>query len=78
MVLAHALVQTEVCRAVAITQEIGALPGVVSAKSMTGRYDIIVQAASATVDELGRLLVTQVQAEPGVARTAARTGLDRG
>ncbi len=76
--LAYILVQTEVGRAAAVTREIAALPGVVSAESVTGPYDVIVRAESESVDELGRLVVANVQTVPGITRTVACTVVDLG
>lgn len=69
MVQAYILVQTEVGKAAAVANEIGALPGVVSAEDVTGPYDVIVRAEADDVDELGRLVVARVQNVNGITRT---------
>ena len=76
--LAYILVQTEVGRAADVTNAIAGLPGVVSAESVTGPYDVIVRAQAETVDDLGRLVVAQVQTVPGITRTVACTVVDLG
>ena len=69
MVHAYILVQTEVGRAAAVAEEIGAIPGVDSAEDVTGPYDVIVRAHADDVNSLGRLVVAKVQAVLGITRT---------
>ncbi|MEV1011609.1 Lrp/AsnC ligand binding domain-containing protein [Streptomyces sp. NPDC049881] len=69
MVQAYILIQTEVGRASAVADVIAKMPGVVQADDVTGPYDVIVRAEAATVDELGRLVVAQVQRVAGITRT---------
>ncbi|GAA3024906.1 Lrp/AsnC ligand binding domain-containing protein [Kitasatospora albolonga] len=69
MVQAYILIQTEVGKATAVAQEIQKIQGVVSAEDVTGPYDVIVRAEAATIDELGRLVVAQVQQIEGITRT---------
>jgi DNA-binding Lrp family transcriptional regulator len=68
-VSAYVLIQTEVGKAAAVAAEIGGLPGVLTAEDVTGPYDVIVRAEAASVDELGKLVVANVQAVPGITRT---------
>jgi len=42
---------------------------VIAADDVTGPYDVIVRAEAANVDELGRLVVSALQAVPGITRT---------
>ncbi|MCX2967486.1 Lrp/AsnC ligand binding domain-containing protein [Streptomyces sp. TRM70308] len=69
MVQAYILVQTEVGKASAVAAVISELPGVVQADDVTGPYDVIVRAQAETVDELGRLVVAEVQRVDGITRT---------
>jgi len=66
---AYILIQTEVGKAAAVAREIAALPGVTIAEDVTGPYDVIVRAEAETVDELGRLVVANVQSVSGITRT---------
>jgi DNA-binding Lrp family transcriptional regulator len=66
---AYILIQTEVGKAAAVAREIGTLPGVTLAEDVTGPYDVIVRAEADTVDELGRLVVANVQSVTGITRT---------
>lgn len=69
VVQAYILVQTSVGKAADVAQAIGALQGVTLAEDVTGPYDVIVRAEAASVDELGALVVAQVQTVPGITRT---------
>ena len=66
---AYILIQTEVGKAAAVAQEIGELKGVTNAEDVTGPYDVIVRAEAGTMDELGKLVVANVQAVAGITRT---------
>ncbi len=69
MVQAYILVQTEVGKAADVATAIAEIPGVAQADDVTGPYDVIVRAEAENVDELGRLVVAQIQAVPGITRT---------
>jgi DNA-binding Lrp family transcriptional regulator len=66
---AYILIQTEVGKAAAVAEAIASLPGVTSAEDVTGPYDVIVRAEADTVDELGKLVVANVQGVSGITRT---------
>ena len=66
---AYILIQTEVGKAASVAREIGALHGVTNAEDVTGPYDVIVRAEADTMDELGKLVVANVQAVAGITRT---------
>jgi DNA-binding Lrp family transcriptional regulator len=66
---AYILIQTEVGKAASVAREISALPGVTNAEDVTGPYDVIVRAEADTMDELGKLVVANVQAVSGITRT---------
>lgn len=69
VVQAYILVQTTVGKAAEVAKAIAALQGVKLAEDVTGPYDVIVRAEAASVDELGALVVAQVQNVPGITRT---------
>jgi DNA-binding Lrp family transcriptional regulator len=69
MVQAYILIQTEVGKASAVAAEISGLAGVLAAEDVTGPYDVIVRAEADTMDNLGRLVVAQVQNVDGITRT---------
>ena len=66
---AYILIQTEVGKAAAVASAIAGLAGVTQAEDVTGPYDVIVRAEADTMDELGKLVVANVQAVPGITRT---------
>lgn len=68
-VQAYILVQTEVGKAADVATAIGAIDGVKLAEDVTGPYDVIVRAEGATMDELGALVLSQIQAVAGITRT---------
>ncbi len=69
MVQAYILVQTEVGKAADVAIAIALISGVTQADDVTGPYDVIVRAEAENVDDLGRLVVAQIQAVPGITRT---------
>jgi len=68
-VTAYVLIQTEVGKAANVAEQVGDIDGVVSAEDVTGPYDVIVCARSDSVDDLGRLVVSQIQQIEGITRT---------
>jgi DNA-binding Lrp family transcriptional regulator len=69
MVQAYILVQTEVGKAAEVAIAIGLISGVTQADDVTGPYDVIVRAEADNVDDLGRLVVAQIQGVAGITRT---------
>jgi DNA-binding Lrp family transcriptional regulator len=69
MVQAYILVQTEVGKAAEVARHIAEISGVTQAEDVTGPYDVIVRAEAENVDDLGRLVVAQIQAVSGITRT---------
>lgn len=68
-VQAYILVQTEVGTSVNVVNTIKSMPGVVSAEDVTGPYDVIVRAEAATMDDLGRDVLSSIQQVSGITRT---------
>ena len=69
MVQAYILVQTEVGKAADVARRIGGIKGVTLAEDVTGPYDVIVRAQAGNVDDLGKLVVAQIQCVSGITRT---------
>lgn len=69
MVQAYILVQTEVGKAAEVAVHIGQIAGVTQADDVTGPYDVIVRAEADNVDDLGKLVVAQIQGVSGITRT---------
>jgi len=68
-VKAYLLVQTEVGKAADVAGALRGIPGVVAADDVTGPYDVIVVTEAADIDELGRMVVSRIQAVEGITRT---------
>ncbi|MCL6639848.1 MAG: Lrp/AsnC ligand binding domain-containing protein [Candidatus Rokubacteria bacterium] len=68
-VSAYILIQTEVGKASSVVEAVRNLPGVVQADDVTGPYDVILRAEAASIDELGKMVVSQVQLVDGITRT---------
>jgi DNA-binding Lrp family transcriptional regulator len=69
MVQAYILIQTEVGKAAEVASAIAVISGVTQAEDVTGPYDVIVRAEASNVDDLGKLVVAQIQAVDGITRT---------
>ncbi len=72
-VSAYVLIQTEVGKAASVANAVALLHGFVSAEAVTGVYDVIVRAEAATLDELGKTVVSKVQLIEGITRTLTCT-----
>ena len=68
MLKADVLIQTEAGGGSKVRSEIGSIPGVRIAQSVTGPYDLIVHAEVADMDALGQML-SDIQLLPGLNRT---------
>jgi DNA-binding Lrp family transcriptional regulator len=68
-ITAYVLIQTEVGKAVQVAQAARDIAGVISADDVTGPYDVIVKTEASTLDELGKLVVSKIQAVEGITRT---------
>jgi DNA-binding Lrp family transcriptional regulator len=69
MVQAYILIQTEVGKAADVARLIGKISGVTQAEGVTGPYDVVVRVSAEDVDELGKLVASQIQAVAGITRT---------
>ena len=68
-VTAYVLIQTEVGRAEKVATAARAIAGVVDADNVAGPYDVIVRPRRGTLDELGKLVVSEIQKVDGITRT---------
>jgi len=68
-VQAYILIQTEVGKASSVAKAVSAIAGVTIAEGVTGPYDVIMRAQSASMEDLGRTVLAKVQAVPGITRT---------
>jgi DNA-binding Lrp family transcriptional regulator len=63
------LIQTQAGHASAVTAALLDLAGVSGAVSVAGPYDVIARVEARNLDQLGKLVVSRVQAIVGVERT---------
>lgn len=68
-VRAYIFVEATQGRVMEIRAEVSAIPGVRSASSVTGPHDIIALVEADDVNMLGEVIVSRIQAVPGVLRT---------
>ncbi len=66
---AYILIQTEVGKAGSVCKAVNALAGVTIAEVVTGPYDLIMRAEAASMEDLGRTVLSKVQAISGITRT---------
>ena len=67
-VRAYILIQT-VTNAAHVAREIRDLEGIESADDVSGPYDVIVRLTASDMDDLGRSVVSRIQAIEGISRT---------
>jgi DNA-binding Lrp family transcriptional regulator len=63
------LIQTEVGKASSVAKAVSAIARVTIAEGVTGPYDVIMRAESASMEDLGRTVLAKVQGVPGITRT---------
>ena len=68
-VSAYVLIQIEMGRAADVAERVREIDGVDSADIATGPYDIITRASAETMDDLGRMVVGQIEMIDGITRT---------
>ena len=68
-ITAYVLIQTEVGKAVAVAEQARTIKGVLAADDVTGPYDVIVKTEAPSLDDLGKMVVSQIQAVEGITRT---------
>jgi DNA-binding Lrp family transcriptional regulator len=69
MLSAWVLIQTEVGVAGQVAAAVAAIDGVEFAEVTAGPFDVIARVHARSLDSLGRLIVSRVQAVPGTLRT---------
>jgi DNA-binding Lrp family transcriptional regulator len=68
-VYSYILIQTAVGRQGDVSNEIAKVAGVLSADPVTGPYDVVVRAEARSLDELGRKVLSRIEAIEGITRT---------
>ena len=65
----YILIQTEVGKASSVATSVSKIPGVTLAEGVTGPYDVIMRAQAPSMEQLGRAILSKVQAVAGITRT---------
>jgi len=68
-VSAYVFVLTDMDKTTEVAKAIRGIEGVDKVDVVTGPYDVIVKASADTMDELGHMVLGQVQKVPGINRT---------
>jgi DNA-binding Lrp family transcriptional regulator len=66
---AYVLIQADVGKEAEVAQQVSGIDGVLVADGVTGPYDVIARAEAASVNDLGRMVVRDVQQIEGITRT---------
>jgi DNA-binding Lrp family transcriptional regulator len=74
---AYVLIETEVGKVAHVAQALTKLDGVQLAEDLAGPYDVIARLQAPSLNELGRLVVAQIQVLDGVTRTVTCRVLHR-
>jgi DNA-binding Lrp family transcriptional regulator len=77
MLSAYVLIETEVGKVAHVAQAITKLDGVQLTEDLAGPYDVIAKVQALSLDELGRLVASQIQVLDGVSRTVTCIVLHR-
>jgi DNA-binding Lrp family transcriptional regulator len=77
MLSAYVLIETEVGKVAHVAQALTKLDGVQLAEDLAGPYDVIAKLQAPDLDELGRLVASQIQVLDGVSRTVTCIVLHR-
>jgi DNA-binding Lrp family transcriptional regulator len=77
MLSAYVLIETVVGKVAHVAQAITKLDGVQLVEDLAGPYDVIANVQAPSLDELGRLVASQIQVLDGVSRTVTCVVLHR-
>ena len=56
-------------KATGVADAVAKIAGVTLSEGVTGPYDVIMRAEASSMEEFGRLVLSKVQAVPGITRT---------
>ena len=75
-IAAYIFIETTQGKAKMIAREIAQIPGVKTAHTVTGPYDVIVYVQAESIKVLGDFIVSKIQATTGVLRTLTNVVID--
>ena len=73
MIAAYILIQAEAGQAAGVAAALRRVPGASNTARVAGPYDVITRVEARDIDELGKLVATQVRTLEGVTRTLSCT-----
>ena len=66
---AYVLIQTDIGRAAHVADLVRTVDGVTLCEAVTGPYDVIARAEAPSMNDLGRMVVRDIQQIEGITRT---------
>jgi DNA-binding Lrp family transcriptional regulator len=66
---AYVLIQTDIGKAAQVAQQVEGVSGVEVSEAVTGPYDVIARAEAPSMNDLGRMVVRDIQQIEGITRT---------
>lgn len=66
---AYVLIQTDIGKAAHVAAELDDIGGVTLSEAVTGPYDVIVRVEAPSMNDLGRMVVRDIQQIEGITRT---------
>jgi DNA-binding Lrp family transcriptional regulator len=75
-IAAYIFIETTQGKAKMIAREIAQIPGVKTAHTVTGPYDVIAYVQADSIKVLGDFIVSKIQATAGVLRTLTNVVID--
>jgi len=66
---AYVLIQTDIGKAAHVADQLDRLDGVTLSEAVTGPYDVIVRVEAPSMNDLGRMVVRDIQQIEGITRT---------
>lgn len=66
---AYVLIQTDIGKAAHVADQVSAIDGVDLSEAVTGPYDVIARAEAPSMNDLGRMVVRDIQQIEGITRT---------
>jgi len=75
-ITAYIFIETVQGKAKAIAREISQIPGVKTAHTVTGPYDVITYVEAESIKVLGDFIVSKIQGAAGVLRTLTNVVID--
>jgi DNA-binding Lrp family transcriptional regulator len=66
---AYVLIQTDIGKAAHVADQLDGIGGVALSEAVTGPYDVIIRVEAPSMNDLGRMVVRDIQQIEGITRT---------